>query len=53
LQHPDAQVRMQAVWTLGEFRDASGVPGLKRGVLDAAHPVRWQAAWALARGMGT
>jgi len=51
-RHPDAQIRMQAVWTLGELRGGVGAPGLSRSALDAAPSVRWQAAWSRAKGMG-
>jgi HEAT repeat protein len=44
---------MQAVWTLGELGDGAGVFGLRQSARDTAPSVRWQAAWSLARKMGS
>jgi HEAT repeat protein len=48
LRHGDPQVRIQAVWTLGQVREDVVIPALRLAVLDTARPVRFQAAWALA-----
>jgi HEAT repeat protein/beta-lactamase regulating signal transducer with metallopeptidase domain len=47
VRDPDAEVRRQAVWALGELEAATAVPMLIPALKDADTETRKQAAWAL------